>query len=429
MTARHRAFDRFARALRAALVALLACAALTAAANHAAAAPKGGFIVFEAETGRVLNAVRSRVRLHPASLTKMMTLYLAFEALENRKITLHQRIRTSRHAASMPAMELGLRRGDVVSVRDAIRSAAVHSANDAAVALAEALGGTEKNFARMMTAKARDLGMHETTFKNATGFTAKGHLTTARDMGILARRLWLDFPQHYEVFSNLSVKVGGRRYRATNGLLGEPGVDGIKTGYTRAAGYNLAASAARKGKRVTVVLMGGRSKNRRNKAVKALLDDGFERLEKLPPQAPTPRRRPGRRAGGYDMAAPKSAPAPRPRPAGLNPASPETAMLAARRRKHQQALGSRWAVQLGSFFRRSEAREMMRTLLGQGAPGLDSGYRAIVTGRVKNRAGEAVTVHRVRFTGLDEASARAACRALKRRRTPCALVPPQGWGG
>ncbi|MEM9724873.1 MAG: D-alanyl-D-alanine carboxypeptidase [Pseudomonadota bacterium] len=408
-------------AARLALAVVAALSILLFSETDAFAKPRGAFVVFDAETGRVLRSVRAEDRRHPASLTKMMTLYLVYEALEDRKLTLNQRLKTSRHAASMPAMELGLRRGQHVTVRDAIRASAVHSANDAAVVLAEAVGGTESNFARMMTAKARELGMYETTFKNATGFTAKGHLSTARDMAILARRLWLDFPQYYSVYKRTSVKVGRRTYRATNGLLGEPGVDGIKTGFTRAAGYNLAASAARKGRRVTVVLMGGRTRDGRNRAVLSLINDGFKKLK----------RRPKRDAAGPLISSYRAAPAPRLSPrrrVADAPTSPVLAQLAARKRSHEARAGSTWAVQLGAFFRRSEARDMMRTLVAKNAPGLESGYRAIETGRVENSRGAVVTVHRVRFTGLDETSARLACRHLRRNRQPCALVPPEGWG-
>ena len=413
--------------IRCVRVALIALTLAGAFATQAHARNKGGFIVYEVESGRVLRAVRSRARLHPASLTKMMTLYLVFEAVEQRKITLHQRMKISRHAASMPAMELGVRRGDVITVRDAVRAAAVHSANDAAVALAELVGGTEKNFARMMTAKARELGMLETTFKNATGFTRKGHLSTPRDMAILAQRLFQDFPQHYAVFSKRSVNVQGRRYRATNSLLGAPGVDGIKTGYTRAAGYNLVASAERRRRRITVVLMGGRTKDRRNKAVAELLDDGFKRLKKIRPNAPGPRLRPKPRAKETELA--RSAPTPRPRPETARPGNLQMTAMAARRSRYEAMVGKRWAIQLGSFFKREEAREMLQGIMRRRGPRIDTGYRAIVTGRIKNASGKSVTVHRVRFTGMDEGSARAACRALEARKRPCALVPPEGWGG
>lgn len=414
--------------LKLAAALLIFAAALLGAATTAEAAPRGGFIVYEMETGRVLRAVRSRASLHPASLTKMMTLYLVFEALEDRKVTLHQRVTISKHAASMPAMELGVRKGDVVTLRDLIRSAAVHSANDAAVALAETVGGTEANFARMMTAKARELGMFETTFKNATGFTKKGHLSTPRDMGILARRLWQDFPEHYKVFSNTYVKVNGKRYGATNSLLGAPGVDGIKTGYTRAAGYNLVASAVRDGKRVTVVLMGGKTKERRNAAVRELLKSGFARLKKLPPEAPAPRLQPKRPKADRVLVA-SSAPTPRPRPVSTPPRNIQLTAMAARRIKHEQTAPQQWSIQLGSFFTRREARNMMRDVLSRHHPAFDTGFRAIVAGRVKNARGKRVTVHRVRFTGMDERSARAACRAMEASRRPCALVPPEGWDG
>lgn len=443
-----------ARPLRAVAAALALGLSLIAgmAAAPAEAAPRGGFIVFEPETGRVLREVRSTVKLHPASLTKMMTLYLTFEALENGKLRLDQKLRVSRHAARMPAMEVGLRRGDRITVRDAIRSAAVHSANDSAVVLAEAIGGSERAFARRMTEKARELEMRDTVFKNATGFTARGHLTTARDMAILARRLWMDFPQYYNVFSKTSVRVRGRRLGATNGLLGEPGVDGIKTGYTRAAGYNLAASAEREGKRISVVLLGGRTKDRRNRAVADLLDDGFVRLEQLGPMIwPTPRPRP-EAVWARLKPAPGPAPIPTPRPepeaasaevaAAAEPEAPietaaietadapkATASVAASAKRRLREDAPKWAVQLGAFFYRHQARSLMAKVVAEKSPGLIHGFRSIVTGVTESRSGKARTVHRVRFTGLSEDQAREACRALLAKHTACALVPPQGWGG
>ncbi|MEL6979540.1 MAG: serine hydrolase [Pseudomonadota bacterium] len=409
---------------------IIAAAALAAALGApAAAAPRGGFIVFEAESGRVLHAVRSRAQLHPASLTKMMTVYLAFEAVEAGHLRLNQRLVTSRYAAEdVPAVELGLRRGERITVRDAIEAASVHSANDAAVVLAEAIAGTETAFARLMTRRARDFGMRETTFRNATGFTANGQLTTARDMAIMSRRLWMDFPEYYEIFSKRSVSVRGRRYGATNGLLGEPGVDGIKTGFTRAAGYNLAASAERDGKRVTVVLLGGRTKNRRNNAVKELLDDGFTRLDRLPPYVkPTPRPQRQERAAPSLLvasASPIAAPLPQPRPESATKPF-RTERVAARGSATAEAPET-WSVQLGAFFKRTQAQAMMKNLVETDAPGLRAGYRSIVTGSIK-RSGRTVTVHRVRFTGLAEREARDACAAFRSRKAPCALVPPQGW--
>ena len=240
------------------------------------------YIITEAATGHVLEGERSRLRRQPASLTKMMTLYMVFEALDDGRLTLDQRLVTSRHAASMPRSSLGLRYGDRITVRDAIRASAVRSANDAAVVLAEALGGTESEFAQMMTRRARALGMRDTTFRNASGLTARGHLSTARDMAILSRRLWLDHQRHYGIFSERRVSVLGRALRNTNRLLGvAPGVDGIKTGYTARAGFNLSASAVRGGRRVIVVYMGGSSASRRNAAVTRLLDDGFALLSRL----------------------------------------------------------------------------------------------------------------------------------------------------
>ena len=304
MTARHsQLLMKGARRLGR-VIALLSCAAamLLAALPTAEAAPRRAHIIIDAETGKVLTSKRADAVMHPASLTKMMTLYLVFEAISNGKLSLDDTIKFSRHAARMPASKLGLRRGGKLTIRDAVRASAVFSANDAAVALAEAVAGSERAFARRMTAKAQQLGMTQTTFRNASGLTARKHRSTPRDMAILARRLWKDFPDNYIVFGRKKVRVKGRTRYSTNRVMrSRNDVDGIKTGYTAAAGFNLAATAERNGERVIVVAMGERSRKQRDKRVSALLDVGFEKLSRLDKsidKAPKPVRRPGSASDG-----------------------------------------------------------------------------------------------------------------------------------
>ncbi|MEM8597483.1 MAG: D-alanyl-D-alanine carboxypeptidase family protein, partial [Pseudomonadota bacterium] len=218
---------------------------LTLMASGAVAAPYAG-IVMDMRSGAIYYAHDIDRRQHPASLTKMMTLYLTFEALQRGQIKLDQRVRVSRHAARQPASKLYLRAGSRVRIRDLIRATAIKSANDAAMVLAEAIGGSQKNFGRMMTQKARALGMKNSTFKNPHGLTQSGHLSTARDMAVLARHLFYDFPQYYNVFGRKTHMAAGKRIRTTNRLLSSyRGAEGMKTGYTRAAGYNLVSVAAR----------------------------------------------------------------------------------------------------------------------------------------------------------------------------------------
>ncbi|MEM9321102.1 MAG: D-alanyl-D-alanine carboxypeptidase family protein, partial [Pseudomonadota bacterium] len=235
-------------------------------------------IVIDARNGAILHQDNADARLHPASLTKMMTAYLAFEAVRDGRLKLDQRVTVSRNAAREPPSRIGLKQGQRVRVRDLIRATVVRSANDAATVLAEAIAGSEKAFGLRMTAKAKALGMSRTRFFNAHGLTRNGHLSTARDMAILARHLLFDFPQYYNLFGRKQTPAMGKTLNNTNRLLHSyHGADGIKTGYTRAAGFNLAASAKRGNERVIVVLFGARSSATRNRKVAALLDLGFRK--------------------------------------------------------------------------------------------------------------------------------------------------------
>ena len=244
----------------------------------AAAAPYAG-LVMDARNGKVLYARNADTRLHPASLTKMMTLYVVFEAVENGEISLDDKVRISKFAASEPPSKLGLRAGQTIALRYLIRAAAVKSANDAATALAEAIEGSEAQFARRMNRTAKALGMTRTTFKNAHGLTEGGHLSTARDMTIMGRHLFYDYPEYYNLFSRITTNAGVRSVSHTNRRLLQSynGADGIKTGYTRAAGFNLTASAERSGERIIATVFGGNSTTSRNAKVAELLNLGFRK--------------------------------------------------------------------------------------------------------------------------------------------------------
>jgi len=244
----------------------------------ALAAPFAAMVI-DARTGEVLYSENADTRLHPASLTKMMTLYIAFEAIERGEISLDTKITVSKNAAAQPPSKLGLKAGQKIALRYLIRAAAIKSANDAASAIGDALGGSEAEFARRMTHTASALGMKNTTFKNANGLTRDGHLSTARDMTILGRRLFYDFPQYYNIFSRRSADAGVAQVASTNRrfLDAYEGADGIKTGYTNAAGFNLTASAQRGNKRIIATVMGGKSTAWRNEKMADLLDVGFGR--------------------------------------------------------------------------------------------------------------------------------------------------------
>ncbi|PKP72728.1 MAG: D-alanyl-D-alanine carboxypeptidase, partial [Alphaproteobacteria bacterium HGW-Alphaproteobacteria-6] len=240
------------------------------------AAPYADYVI-DARSGQVLHQTNAETRLHPASLTKMMTLYIAFEAIERGEISLDSKVTVSKKAASEPPSKLGLRAGQTIALRYLIRAAAVKSANDAATAIGEAIEGSEAAFARRMTRTAKALGMTRTTFANANGLTAKGHLSTARDMAILGRRVFYDYPQYYNLFSRRTADAGIAQVNSTNRrfLDSYEGADGIKTGFTNPAGFNLVGSAQRGEKRIIAAVFGGTSTAQRNARMAELLDLGF----------------------------------------------------------------------------------------------------------------------------------------------------------
>jgi D-alanyl-D-alanine carboxypeptidase len=209
----------------------------------------------------------------------MMTLYVAFQAIERGEITLDTEVRISRNAASEPPSKLGLRSGQTIKLRFLLRAAAVKSANDAATAIGEAISGSEEAFAERMNRTAQAMGMQSTTFRNAHGLTQSGHLSTARDMSVLGRHVIYDFPQYYNLFSRRSANAGVATVRHTNRrwLDSYEGGDGIKTGYTRAAGFNLVASAQRGQERIIATVFGGSSTSARNARITELMDMGFNR--------------------------------------------------------------------------------------------------------------------------------------------------------
>jgi D-alanyl-D-alanine carboxypeptidase len=237
-------------------------------------------LVMDARTGKVLHAVNADTRVHPASLTKMMTLYIVFDEIRRGRMSLDQKITISKNAASEQPSRLGLRAGQQIELRYLIRAAAIKSANDAATAMGEAVAGSESAFAARMNQYAKAMGMKNTTFKNAHGLTRDGHLSTARDMAVLGRRLVYDFPQYYNIFSRASASAGIATVRNTNRRLLDAysGADGIKTGYTKAAGFNLVSSAQRGNRRVIVALLGGKSTASRNAEVARLMDLGFSEM-------------------------------------------------------------------------------------------------------------------------------------------------------
>ena len=245
---------------------------LGAATGASAASSKSAAIVVDANTGKTLFSENADAPRYPASLTKMMTLYLVFEALNSGKLSMSSRVPFSAQAAAEAPTKLGVKAGNSVTVETAIYSLVTRSANNSATALAELIGGSRQNFARMMTAKARRLGMSGTTFQNAHGLPDAAQKTTARDMSVLGIALREHFPQYYKVFSVRSFTYGKTRIANHNRLLGRvAGVDGIKTGYTRASGFNLVSSVSDGDRRIVAVVMGGQSGRSRDARMAELI--------------------------------------------------------------------------------------------------------------------------------------------------------------
>ena len=236
------------------------------------------YIVADARDGKILKSYNSRQIIHPASLTKMMTLYLAFDAIRHNRLKLDQKSIISKNAASEPPSKFWYKPGQRVSIRNLIRASAVRSANDAATALGEAISGSEKRFVNDMNIAAKKMGMNSTRFKNAHGLTEIGHYSTAKDMLILSRRLMLDYPEYFNIFSRLETTASGKTIRNTNYkfLRQYRGASGIKTGYTNAAGHNLAGSAKRGDKQLIGILIGTSSSSQRAKKIMGLFDDAFK---------------------------------------------------------------------------------------------------------------------------------------------------------
>lgn len=282
-----------------AVCVVLICAIFGSASVSAQGVPYAA-VVMDARSGQILHARNHDTRLHPASLTKMMTLYVAFEAISQGEISLDTRVRISQTAAAEPPSRLGLRAGQTIQMRYLIRAAALRSANDASTAIAEAISGSVPNFTARMNRTAAAIGMSNTTFRNAHGLTAQGHLSTARDMTILGRQLYFDYPQYYNLFSRRSEDAGIAHVNNTNRrfLDAYQGADGIKTGFTNAAGYNLTASAQRNGVHIIVTVFGGRSGADRHQRIVQLMDRGF---------AEAPRRAAVRRPARPNYSAPPRA--------------------------------------------------------------------------------------------------------------------------
>jgi D-alanyl-D-alanine carboxypeptidase len=378
-------------------VAVLSSAILSTTAFAQIGSARYSSIIIDAGSGDVLESANPDAQRHPASLTKLMTLYMTFEALRDRRISLITPVPVSAHASSMEPTKLGLVPGSRLTVDQAILGLVTKSANDAAAALAELLGGSEDRFAQMMTLRARALGMSNTTFQNASGLPDPDQWSTARDLSILARRLVVDFPSDYRYFSTPSFQW--RRqviYNHDNMLRSYPGADGMKTGYTEASGHNLVTSAVRGGVRLIGVVLGASSNMERDLHMAALLDQGFTQMDVPIDRHPT------QTAGLI---------------ASAHAATLDNGKAARARAVAAAASASNWSIVVGSYPTEKAAREA-GAVAKRAADGGDVRMEQGMLGRK--------AVWRVQLTGLTAFDAQDACTTLSHHRTPCVVIRPPG---
>lgn len=373
---------------------MAAAVGLSSAAEAQIGSERYSSIVVEAATGNVLEAANPDALRHPASLAKLMTLYMAFEALRDRRIVAEQLVPISPHSASMEPSKLGLVPGTRLTVEEAILGLVTKSANDAAAALGELLGGSEDRFAQMMTLRARALGMSHTTFTNASGLPDPDQWTTARDLAILARHLVTDFPGFYPYFSTHSFTFQRRViFNHDRMLQSYPGADGMKTGYTEASGHNLVTSAVRGGVRLIGVVLGASSNPERDAHMAMLLNQGFEQMD-----VPVERR---------TTVASRL-------PSLVSTAHAATLTVQPVRPASRNNAGV-WSIQVGTFGSEKAAREAAA-----------NARRAADAGdvRIEPTSQHGRTIWRAQVTGLNASEAQGACSALTHRRMACMVLRP-----
>jgi D-alanyl-D-alanine carboxypeptidase len=425
--------------------------AISDEADEADAGPKYAGIVIDANNGKVVYSRNADARRYPASLTKIMTLYILFEELNAGRMSKATRLKVSAHAAAQAPSKLGLKPGETISVEDAIKALVTKSANDVAVIVAEAIGGTERGFARRMTDTARRIGMKRTTFRNASGLPNPGQVTTARDMATLGLRVQRDFPKWYSYFAIRSFTYRGKTYRTHNRLLGRfAGTDGVKTGYTRASGFNLTSSVRRDGKHLVGVVLGGRTGASRDRQMRTILANAL-------PKAIARRNEPDRRIADVPIPVPnpnlvstltdddKAVPAKPPlKPTviakadvdmlgslaagtaeeeGEGDAEPETAealTVSAERTSADAVVNDgTWSIQVGAFNTQADAQRRLDEAIKAGVDSL-AGKKGITLTHSKDDT----VIYRARFAGFDRASAQRACAALSRKSINCYALAP-----
>ncbi|MAE51647.1 MAG: D-alanyl-D-alanine carboxypeptidase [Micavibrio sp.] len=465
-----RAPNSFSRILKNLFLVSALVALIVPAYTHSANArsnPRYASIVVDFDTGLVLSERYADKKLHPASLTKAMTLMMMFDAINSGRVGLKDRIRMSKHAASMVPSKLNIPIGSTIRVEDAIYALVTKSANDVAAAMAEHLGGTESNFAKMMTAKARQIGMKNTRFMNASGLHNPRQVSTARDMAIMARTMINDYPGQYKYFSKRYFTYQGKTYRNHNRLMESyKGMDGLKTGYVSASGFNLVASAVQNNHRLIGVVFGGRSTSTRNAHMANILDNGFEKIGQIKVAAfrnvPVPKPKPAllQALASLNAIAPAAAQKGSSQWANLNtslqngmfgrlvgegdidPAASnriETGLMAIAAHKGEAykapartqapnriqparikvpsgasdstrltSINQAWAIQIGAFTSRAQTDKALGQAVLKLPEGLRNGQPVIVPTKKGNG-----WLFRARLNGYSEAQALAACRYLK----------------
>lgn len=411
-------------------LAIAVCAAAITVSSAANAA--SSWAMLDARTGRIIGEDDGQ-RLHPpASLAKMMTVYLTFEALKSGKISWSTRVPISKNAASKIPMKLGVKPGDTISVREAVDSMIVLSANDVATAMGEFLSGSETQFASVMTQRARRIGMKDTVFANPSGLTDRARqVTTARDMTVLGLALRRDYPREYALFSQPSFTFRGRTYRGHNNLMYRyNGVDGIKTGYTSVSGYNLVSSLNADGSQLVGAVLGGKTARKRDELMASLLNRFSTGGTATASTAPVQKAPPVPASVGVADAGKTSlrtglAPVPNDRPAAfaaVTPAIPRSAvhgeMAQGDGGEAVASTGSVWRIQVGSLPDRASATQLQaRASDALRSSGMDA------RSTVEVFKGEVSTFYRVQFSGFGSGqSAESACARIKRQSIDCFVL-------
>lgn len=355
-------------------------------------------VIVDETNGAILHAENPDMRTYPASLAKIMTLYLVFEKLSSGELELNQRLQVSARAARRPPSKLGLKRGQKIRVKDAINALITKSANDVATVVAEAISGTETRFASLMTKRARELGMNATTFKNASGLPHRKQVTTARDMARLSISIWRDFPQYFSLFSQKTFKFGRRKFRNHNNLLRRyKGTNGIKTGFINSSGYNLAVSIQRNGRRLVGVIFGGKTTARRDNKMIRLLRRTMKMMSRHDQMV---------KNNALALSHPEHKPNQKVRFRTLVS-------------KNSNSSEKSWGIQIGAY----------RTFSQASSAGTKAVQVLISLAKtpllVEKVLRENTTLYRTRFLGMSKDKAFETCQILIKKRTSCELVKDQ----